>query len=229
MTELQRSALIVGVDTATFQHLAARLRRAGYISDWVGSASEALDLVALLPFDAVILSFPLADVTVKQFLSVLRRQDGPCRGSAVVFLAADAHLDEAARLVGQGVNAVFPVEDAAEALTAKLRALIDVAPRYPLRVMSRLRGRLAGTSTLCQTENISASGMLLRGDQHVAVGAEVHFELTLPGDTHAIRGTGIVVRHTFEKRERISGLGIRFAGFEEDGQARLEGYLANLS
>ncbi|MGV8042672.1 MAG: PilZ domain-containing protein [Thermoanaerobaculaceae bacterium] len=228
MTELQRSVLIVGVDTATFQHLATRLRRAGYISDWVGSAGEAIDLIALLPFDAVIVAFPLVEVTVKQFLGVVRRPNAPCRASAVVFLARDEHLEEAARFVGEGVNAAFAFEDAADLLVAKLRALIDVAPRFPLRVMSRLRGRLAGTSTLCQTENISASGMLLRADQHVPVGGEVHFEMTLPGDTKPLRGTGTVVRHTYEKRERISGLGIRFAGFEEDGQARLESYLASL-
>ncbi|HPC83807.1 MAG TPA: PilZ domain-containing protein [Thermoanaerobaculaceae bacterium] len=228
MTKLQRSALIVGVDTATFHHLAVRLRRAGFISDWVGSASEALDLVALLPFDAVIAAFPLVEVTVKQFLGVLRRPDAPCRASAMVFLARGEDFEEASRFVGHGANTVFPLADAAELLVSRLQALVDVAPRFPLRVMSRLRGRVAGASTLCQTENISASGMLLRVDQHVPVGGEVHFELVLPGDTKPLRGTGTVVRHTYERRERISGLGIRFAGFEEDGQARLEAYLGSL-
>lgn len=228
MTDLQRSALIVGVDTATFQHLSTRLRRAGFISDWVGSAGEAIDLVSLLPFDAIVAAYPLVEATAKQFLGAVRRPNGPCRAAAVVFLARGDDLEDATRFVGQGVNATFALADAAEALVAKLRALTDVAPRFSLRVMARLRGRLAGATTLCQTENISASGMLLRVDQHVPVGGEVHFELTLPGDTKPLRGTGTVVRHTYERRERISGLGIRFAGFEEDGQARLEAYLASL-
>lgn len=228
MTDLQRSALIVGVDAATFQQLATRLRRAGFVSDWVGSAGEAVDLVALLPFDAVIVSFPLVEVSPRQFLATVRRPEGPCRSTAVVFLAHSAYLDEAQRLVGQGVNAVFPFADAAELLAARLRALVDVAPRFPLRVMSRLQGRLAGSTTLCQTENISASGMLLRVDQQVPVGGEVRFELTLPGDTKPLRGSGTVVRHTYERRERVSGLGIRFVSFEEDGQARLEAYLMSL-
>ncbi|HPW55574.1 MAG: PilZ domain-containing protein [Thermoanaerobaculaceae bacterium] len=228
MTELQRSVLIVGTDPASFQPLATRLRRASFISDWVGSVGEAMDLIALLPFDAIIVAYPLVDVTVKQFVGVVRRPNAPCRASAVVFLARDEHIEEATRFVGEGVNAVFAFADAADLLVARLRSLIDVAPRFPLRVMSRLRGRLAGTSTLCQTVNISTSGMLLRGDQHVPVGGELHFELTLPGDTKPLRGTGTVVRHTFERRERISGLGIRFAGFEDDGLARLESYLASL-
>ncbi|OPY93087.1 MAG: PilZ domain protein [Syntrophaceae bacterium PtaU1.Bin231] len=228
MTDLQRSALIVGVDAAAFRQLATRLRRAGFVSDWVGSASEAVDLVSLLPFDAVIVAFPLVEVSARQFLATLRQPDGPCRASALVFLAHEADLDEANRFVGQGVNAVFPFADAAELLAARLRALVDVAPRFPLRVMSRLQGRLAGTTTLCQTENISASGMLLRVDQQVPVGGDVRFELMLPGDTKPLRGSGTVVRHTYERRERISGLGIRFVGFEEDGQARLETYLMSL-
>lgn len=228
MTELQRSALILGVDAAEFQSLSTRLRRVGYISDWVGTAAEALDLVTLLPFDAIVAGFPFVDTTAKQFLGAVRRPDGPCRTAAVVLLARDEDLDEANRLIGQGVNAVFPLVDAAELLASKLRSLVEVAPRFPLRVMSRLRGRLAGTSTLCQTVNISATGMLLRGDQHAPVGGEVHFELTLPGDTNPLRGTGVVVRHTFERRERVSGLGIRFASFEDDGQVRLQLYLATL-
>jgi hypothetical protein len=228
MTELQRSALIFGVDVAAFQSISSRLRRVGYISDWVGTSAEAIDLVTLLPFDAIVALFPLVDTTSRQFLGAVRRPDGPCRSAAVVLLARDEHLDEANHLVGQGVNAVFPLADAAELLAAKLRSLVEVAPRFPLRVMSRLRGRMAGTSTLCQTENISATGMLMRGDQHLPVGGEVHFELTLPGDTKPLRGTGLVVRHTFERRERVSGLGIRFVTFEEDGQVRLQLYLATL-
>lgn len=230
MTELQRSALVVGVDAAAFQGLAARLRRVGFISDWVASGGEAQDLLSLLPFDAIIVVFPVAEISTKQFLSVVRRAEGPCRNAAVVLLAPEALLDDANRYLGLGANAVLPEAEALELLPAKLRELIDVAPRYPLRVMSRIRGKLglSGNTTLCQTENISVTGMLLRGDQHVPVGGEVHFELSLPGDGKPLRGTGQVVRHTFEKRERISGLGIKFVGFEDDGQIRLKTYLTSL-
>lgn len=229
MTELQRSALVVGVDAAAYQGLAARLRRVGFISDWVASGDEAEDLVSLLPFDAVIVAYPVADITTRQFLSAVRRPDGPCRNAAVVLLAGDERLDEATSYVGLGANAVISESREPELLPAKLRELLDVSPRYPLRVMSRVRGKvgLAGATTLCQTENISISGMLLRGDQHVPVGGEVHFELTLPGDGIPLRGTGLVARHTFEKRERISGLGIKFVGFEDDGLMRLQTYLAS--
>ena len=230
MTELQRSALVVGVDAAAFQGLAARLRRVGFISDWVASGGEAQDLLSLLPFDAVIAVYPVADITTKQFLSVMRRAEAPCRNAAVVLLAPEAFLGDAMEFIGLGANAVLPLAEAVELLPAKLRELIDAAPRYPLRVMSRIRGKvgLSGATTLCQTENISITGMLLRGDQHVPVGGEVHFELTLPGEGKSLRGTGQVVRHTFEKRERVSGLGIKFTSFEGDGQVRLQTYLASL-
>ena len=230
MTELQRSALIVGVDAAAFQGLAARLRSSGFISDWVASGGEAQDLLQLLPFDAIIAVFPVADITTKQLISVVRRPEAPCRNAAVVLLAPEALLDDASHYIGLGANAVLPEAEALELLPATLRELIDVAPRYPMRVMSRIRGKvgLSGSTTLCQTENISLTGMLLRGDQHVPIGGEVQFELNLPGDGTPLRGAGLVVRHTFEKRERVSGLGIRFTSFESDGQIRLKTYLASL-
>lgn len=231
MVTVQRSALLVGFDVATAEQVADELRKAVFFSESVDDAEAALDLTQLLPFDAVIVSYPVAGMAIDKFLTELRRAASPCRQSAVAVVAPPNNVSEATELIGRGANGVVSRDELTERLAHMLFHLIEVPPRFSLRAVSRLRVQLGhGTSlTLCQTENVSATGMLLRTDQNYPIGTRVGFEMMLPGENRALRGNAVVVRHTYQPHERVSGVGVRFAEFQGEDRTRFDEHLATLA
>jgi uncharacterized protein (TIGR02266 family) len=227
MDAAQRSTLIVGLELKTYEKVAKVLKKKGFFSEPATTGGEALESISFLPFDAIVAACPLPDMPVQQLVDAARRKDSPCRQSAVVLLATPGTLAEAEALVGRGVNRVLAVEDLDDEFAQDLLGLITVPKRFPVRALSRLKVQLSwGTSqTLCQTENVSAHGMLVKTDHPYPVGTQMAFELSIPGEAEPVRGFAVVVRQTQEKRERTSGVGVRFSSFEGGDKKRLEALL----
>ncbi len=221
MADLTRSVMVVGVGAAKFASLAPVLKRAKMFAELVPTGTRALELATALPYDAVAVTVPLDDLPLEEWLARLRDDAMASRKAAVLLLAAAGHEEHARALLEQGANRVAGADDPPERVQALVSALLGVAPRVSLRAASRLRVQLErGTAqVLCQTENISATGMLIRTDQQYPVGTLLSFELSLPGELKPIRGVARVVRHTAPRRERVSGVGVVFSAFDrEDGE-----------
>jgi CheY-like chemotaxis protein len=227
MSETQRSVLFIGFDAPTFSRISSYAERKGFFADRVENPRDALELLTLLPFDALVLAHPLSDLTVRFLLQAIRRPESLNLTAGVVVVLDPSHSSETAELVEQGANAVISTEDAPAQLPKVLRQLTQVAPRRPMRLTSRVHATLGvvDVQSLCQTVNLSKSGMLLRGDQVIPVGTEIFFEIQLPTDAKPVRGHGRVMRHTFERKERVAGLGVAFLGFEESDDLRLWKFL----
>ena len=105
--------------------------------------------------------------------------------------------------------------------------LIGVAPRHSLRaaVQLELWLRNEGRRMLTVTENLSATGMLIRGGTEFPVGSLLGFELLVPGQQPVV-GSVVVARHTDRLREQVEGFGGRIISFSGDGQDRLRALLA---
>ena len=230
MYGVQRSTLVVGLEEKAFEEVASVLSAAKFYADYGETATTALESIAFLPFDAIVAGYPLPDMPMTEFLAAVRRKDSPCRQAAVVLLAKQGTLNEAEEFIGKGANRVLAVQDFSEQLPHVLFRLLEVPPRFAMRATSRLKVQLSwGTSqTICQTENISAHGMLIKTDHTYPIGTKMSFELTMPGDNKPVRGYAMVVRHTMEKRERVTGVAVRFSSFDADDKKRFEGLLARL-
>jgi hypothetical protein len=81
--------------------------------------------------------------------------------------------------------------------------------------------------TFCQTENVSETGMLLRGFGHYPPGTTIDFEIDIPGQSDPIRGSATIARTTNVQLERMEGVGARFESFIGQDQIRLTDYLTN--
>ena len=221
MRQGTRSVLVVGVETAAFARLAPVLKRAKMFAELVDNGERALELAASLPYDAVVVATTLAGQPIEEWLDRLRAPAIASFKAGVLVLAAPGHEEEGRALLERGANRLAATDDPPERVQTLISALLGVAPRVSLRAASRLKVQLErGTAqVMCQTENISATGMLLRTDQQYPVGTLLQFELSLPGEAKPIRGRGTVVRHTKPRREPVSGVGVAFAGFDsEDGK-----------
>ncbi len=231
MDTVQRSTLVVGVESKVFEKISTILKRNHFLADFSETGGVALESISFLPFDAIVAAFPLPDMPVSQFLEAVRAKASPCRQSAVILLASPGALPDAAALVGKGANRAFPVEEFDDDLAQELSRLLEVPPRFPMRTVSRLKVQLSwGTShTMCQTEDVSTHGMLIKTDHPYPVGTQMAFELAMPGDAEPVRGFAVVVRQTQKKRERASGVGVRFSSFEGRDKARFETLLRKLA
>ena len=231
MDAVSRSTLVVGVEAKVFEKISRVLKRNNFVADFSETGGVALESISFLPFDAIVAACPLSDMSMPQFLDAVRAKASPCRLSAVVLLASPGALPEAEALVGKGANRALSVEEIDDELAHELSRLLDVPPRFAMRAISRLKVQLSwGTSqTLCQTENISAHGMLIKTDHPYPVGTQMAFELAIPADPEPVRGFAIVVRQTQKTRERASGVGVRFSSFEGDDKRRFEVLLRKLA
>jgi len=188
---------------------------------------NTLDLVQSTRFDVIIIGFPGPITPLRRFVECVRAPGSACQQSGVILLADPHHIDAAQAFVGVGINRAIPSDNAEELLAASITELATVAPRLALRAPTRVVLNLEQRPlrTFCQTENISETGMLLRGFGHYPPGTTIDFEINIPGQSDPIRGTATIARTTNVQLERMEGVGARFQSFLGQDGCRLTEYL----
>ncbi|MDX1631413.1 MAG: response regulator [Thermoanaerobaculia bacterium] len=225
---MERSnVLVVNLGADEFDKVEPLLGREEFEVDRFPRARMALELIETVAFDVLIVGYPLPDIEARAFFRSVRSSDSPCRSSPLLLLTRSEDLDAARELIGYGANRVVVMEETAERLQREVTDLLEVAPRREVRTMVRLQVKVDDGSQLamCQSENISRSGMLIRAGEAYDIGTEVSFEFFLGQQPTPLVGHGEVVRHTTPGREEVVGMGIRFTSFEKDGRKRLERFL----
>lgn len=219
--------LVIGAPQRSVETIAPLLQRAEFVVHTADTSVEVLALVQATSFELVVLAYPPVDMPVVVLLEALRGEDSACRRAGVILLAGPGTLDEAQAFTHRGVNRVVSRQWPAARLWQAFADLLHVAPRVALRVMAVLDVRLSSGSghVICHTENVSASGMLLRGAETLVPGTPFDFAFTLPGETRPIRGRAEVVRLADPVRENLRGLGSRFVSFADTGRERLHAFL----
>lgn len=228
MDDHPRSALFAGTDLPMFTHVADAVRAMGIATDQVPWNGEVFELVASRHFDVIVAGYPLPGADLGRFLSTLRAHGAPCHGAGLVLVAALGTVEDATLLVGRGVNRVLSERSPPDVLMLTLGELLAVAPRVPVKTTARVRAAVerGPQNVIYQTENLSDSGMLLRGWTHLAVGTGFAFELIIPGQEEPIRGQATVTRLTDTRRESFAGIGARFDSFAAADHDRLSDFIA---
>jgi CheY-like chemotaxis protein len=227
MGSFQRHVLVVGADDAAMERIAPMLRRAEFNVHTAAPSPVVFDLVLGTSFELVLVSYPLRDLVLDDFIDTLRRDGSWCRKAALVLLSEPDHIDDALALVDLGVNRVISHEWPEGRLHQAIGDLLDVSPRVSLRVLVHLKVEISRESkrSLYQTVNISKTGMLLRGDDSLDPGTRFSFFFGIPDGRRLVEGTGEVVRKTNPIREGATGLGIRFVRLVGEGQDQLESFV----
>ena len=226
----RRNVLVIGVSSEEFGRVAPFLARDTFDVDRFPSGGGALELTAQVAIEILLVRYPLPDMDLGVFLQAVRQPDSRCLSSPILLLAAAEEAREADTYVGRGANRVLRVEDAEQALQQAVSGLLSVAPRKDARFLARMEIKLGGAKDmiLCQTENLSSSGMLIRTDRRYEKGTKIDLEFSLPDDPRPIVGVAEVMRHTMAGRDQVGGIGVRFLSFGGDSQRRFETYLQQL-
>lgn len=178
-------------------------------------------------FDLVVAGFPIEEPPLPALLKSMRWKESASRTSPLLVVADRSARDEAEEHLNRGVNRVIGRDATDWEIDSVLRELLEVEPRvsYTTLVKIRLPHGRRTELTMAQLDNLSTSGMLIRGHEDVQIGAPMPFELPLSGDPTPIRGLAEVVRPTTREREGLSGFAARFVRIDGDGAERLRRFV----
>jgi hypothetical protein len=219
-----RHVLVVGADQDALDRVAPMLRRAEFEVHTVAPSPFVLDLVTGTSFELLVVTHPITDLDMDTLVSAVRGQGSGCRNAGFLLLADPQHLESAQSYVDRGVNRAVSSDWAPARLWQAFGDLLHVAPRVFLRCLMQVDVDLENPS-LVQTQNISASGMLARGEEAFLPGTRFGFLFHLPVDNHKIEGIAEIVRVARVDREGFEGFGARFLSFRHDGHRRLASYI----
>lgn len=230
MFNQRRNVLAVGLSSAEFERVAPFLNREDFDVDRFPSAAGALELIIAVQIEVLIVRYPPPDMDLAEFLTQVRSPESSCLRSPILLLSSASQREDAASFIGRGANRAIDLEAAESQIQGIISSLLHVAPRKAARFLARLEIKLGGAKDmiLCQTENLSSTGMLIQTERRYELGTQINFEFTLPEDPRTISGIAEIVRHTTFGREEVGGIGVRFLSFTGDSQRRFEAYLRHL-
>lgn len=219
--------LVVTADPAAFDRAAPVLRREAVDVDRMVTADSALELTKAVRFDLIVAVDPVSGMSLERFIAALRSSGSESVRASVVVFTSEDRFDEYRPLLGHGVNRLLGTARMEGQLQEVVSELLHVADRATCRTMLRVDLGIEdsnGNLVLCQTENLSATGVLVRGPQ-LSIGSVFEFELVFKEQPKPLRGRARVVRHTNPK-EPVKGFGAQFLSFEGEGRERLVEYLS---
>ena len=222
-----RRILAVGMETEVYGRIEALLNRSYFEVDKVPRGESGRVLCGAIAFDLLLVRYPLPDIDVSDLLAAVRSPGSPCSRSQVLLLADQARLFQAERLIGQGADGALAAERTGEFLSEYAARLLQVAPRVASRVMVRLQARISDgeRQDLCQTVDLSLSGMFVRTDDSYPLGTTMSFQLQLPGERDPVAGSAEVVRQAAGGQGKLEGIGLRWVEFRSGSEARLSAFL----
>jgi hypothetical protein len=220
---------VTGVEDPVFNAVVNVLSPLGFDIHRAPWDSYLSDHVQITPFDVIIAGLQPDNRAFTTFLKALRTRGSACQHSGLILVAPHQVADLAMKHVGHGANKVIGEREVSAGLQDMVSELVGVAPRTPVTMNARIKIYVKGkpVQSFCQTQNLSASGVLIRGFGHYESGLNIDFEISLPTDTAPIRGSGTITRHAEKRVEGIDGLGIKFTSFHAGDQVRLTSFLAS--
>ena len=220
---MTQELLVLGAETPPLRQVMPILRRVDFQVLRVARLDGAMELLQGTHFDLIIARYPMEDLTLEELVQAVRAKESPCRDSGLLVLANPNALEEIGRFLRHGVNRIVSVDAPCDRLLDAIADLVGVAPRHSLRtvVQFELWIEQGARRLLTVTENLSATGMLVRGGREFPVGSSLRFRLILPGEVPPIAGEVEVARYTDRAREHVEGFGGKILSFADDGQQRL--------
>ena len=204
--------LLTGTSVRDDDEVVMALTEGGFVTRVEPWTREVPGLVETQAFDAIIVRLPLPGVGLGVLLSSIRARTARCRQAGLVILTPKEDIGAVEKLVGRGVNRVLPDDTCPAELLAAVKSVQGAAHRVSIRLPVQLEISLptGDRQAFCQTENLSDSGMLLRGFQWFPPGTRFSFEMQVPGEDLRLKGVAEITRTTDVERESIEGFGARF-------------------
>ena len=183
---------------------------------------EARRICVTEAVDLIVTQIDLADGKVEELCEFIR--DNPqLRKASIIMICQDtlAHRERCKRC---RANAVLTMPVDRVVLDLKMQEFLNVAPRmlYRAALAVAIEGKFKDRPVPFWTENLSASGMLIKAAEPLTKGAGVFLSFFLPDGTH-ISGYGEIVRVERHRDDAEMYLyGIKFTNVDRETRIAIE-------
>ncbi len=186
------------------------------------AGEEALQKIGSFQPDLVVIDDKLADMKGTELADRLR-QLPECRQTAVI-LVSNEFEDE----VPEGVNVLLRKPVVGDDFSDACEKLLSIAVRRDARLLVyvQVQGYLQSSLFLCNSINLSASGILILTARRLKHGDRIQLQITLPLEKEKVKVTGVVVREAREVSSRLNSYGVHFVEMTEKETQRIETFVA---
>ncbi len=227
--EQKKRVLAIVPQEALFNKLEPVLKRDSIEVSRSSNATSSLILATNVAYDLIIAEYPLPDLSIVDFLGILQGPTLPCAESQILIICSEDQVDSVHRYTDQDERvSVVPQGASAQFLHSCLAgSLKGVAERKKSRLMIQLEATLGAGKLMrvCQTSNVSESGMLIHTTRLVPLQTEMDISFYLPGDPRPIDGRVRVVRHSDPVKEQQAGMGVEFTSLSTSAKEKLRDYV----
>lgn len=218
--------LVVGLEKGHYDELLPLLSRALLNVERISEGDGAVHITKAVKWDLVIVRYPLRDMSIGSFMQSVHEPGSKSDASPILVIADDARLSEIGSLLPGGAKQVISVNQP-QKIVSEVAARLKLAPRAEVRIPVRIDVKLAGVPPMvCQSENLSEHGLLLKTDARYPIGTRASFEFSLPGERLAVQGEAEITRHAEAGIEGVKGMGLKVISFKGDGTSRVRRFVS---
>lgn len=217
--------LVVGLERSHYDLLLPLLSRALLNVDRISRGESGAQIACGTKVDLIVARYPLPDMSIGSFMQAVHEPGSKSDATAILVIADDNRLAEIGSLLPGGAKQAISVNQPAK-IAAEVASRLKLSPRVEVRIPVRIEVRLAGAPPiLCQSENISEHGLLLRTDARYPLGTRASFEFSLPGERLPVQGEAEIMRHAEPAVEGMKGMGLKVVSFKGDGTTRVRRFV----
>ncbi len=183
---------------------------------------EAKRICAREEVDLIVTQLDMPGIRSEDLFEFIR-MDPKLRKASIIMVCRDT-LAFRERCKRCRANAVLTQPVDPDVLQMKMQQFLQVAPRalYRAALAVAIEGKFRNRPVPFYTENISASGMLIRAEEPLPKGSGVFLSFFLPDGTH-VSGYGEIVRT--EDMQDLPGMhfyGVRFTNIDRESRTAIE-------
>lgn len=187
------------------------------------SADEALALHRTEKADMVIIDLQVSGMSPEAFCAAIR-QDESTRGTSILIACRDvaAEIDRAMRCKANDYI-TKPID--VDVLIRKAGQLLNVSQRKSCRVLLKISvdGKTTDAPFFCTSQNISATGMLVKTDKLLEKKEHISCTFYLPGSQSIVAGA-VVVR-ALQEPDGTWQYGIHFSNLSPAHHTAIENFI----
>ena len=184
------------------------------------TGSEALDKMGAVVPQLVILDEHLSDMPVSTFVHTLRQL--PTGRHASILMLSSPTSEPV-----DGVNAVLTKPVVGHEFNDVCRRLLSIEARKDARLLVyvNVQGFAQNSLFLCNSLNLSASGILILTARKMKLGDVVQLQITLPREREKLKVSALVVRDAQEVESRLNAYGLAFQDLSPEERERIKSYV----
>lgn len=185
------------------------------------TGEEALAKIREQAPSLIITDDRLQDMEVRDFVFKVR-SSAEGRNAAVILLSGNATPEKP-----EGVNTVLKKPVSGPDFYEACRRLLSIAVRKDARLLVyvQVQGFVQSSLFLCNSLNLSASGILILTARRLKLGDRIQLQITLPMEKEKVRVSGVVVREAKEVESRLNAYGIQFDDITEADRRRIQAFV----